>query len=89
MLRVTLATSAARVQSRGLREGETMKGPDLESHTGKRHLRDTTVTSQAIEKLGALAPVVWVEADDSKDKVHDRFKAAIGQLALEATLIPN
>ena len=82
VLEITFATSKERITTRGLREGEPLKSPDLESHILERFTRDSERSTKAIAELSTLAPVIRVAADGDKDTVHRHFKNALGQLVL-------
>lgn len=85
VLDISLATSTKRVLMRGVRSGEKMKGENLESHASFRYNRDIKITSHAIAALGRIAPIEYIDANETETIVHSRFTAALGRLAMQDT----
>ena len=81
-MKISLDTSIERIKNRGLRDGEQIVDYDLRQFALRRYELEKHTTDLAIERLGDIAPVEIVEADDDTDIVYMRFRLALGRLAL-------
>lgn len=79
-LQLSMNESIERIAARGKRDGERMQVPDIREFAKQRYLLDTRTTNLAIDALGKIAPVRFIDASDDIPTVYSRFTEEIRYL---------
>lgn len=79
-MQLTIDASVERIAQRGKRDGERVEAANIRDFARHRYLKDLQTTNHAIDKLGKIAPVRFVDAEQDISVVHARFMEAVRSL---------